>query len=408
MDFSAQGYPPDWPGGPWPGWGQPSPYWAGPGMYDPSFDPRMLEASYLAWQQQCMMMGAQPNFGMQPKRRSAPRQTSSTLAKRQILQSYTPPEWKKKQKAVPVGDSDLKKEKAEAPTAAAAAEQGLHVHRLKTLFAGSKEDQMEAFDLLQGNVWQYTIFSQDSCCIVQDALEAANVETLRRLVQELHGHVPEAAESPNGNHVLQKIIEVSSFAEAVFIAEEILPRLLHVCRNRYGCRIICRLLEQKSWDHKAIALLVDALLKKVCELSRHPFGHYVIQSLLENGNAEQQKCVAQGFFDELHRHATNRTASHVLEKVFFFCGTEERRMLAGELLREDGAVDAEKIDELAQNQSGCRTLKAVVGASVEESLQVLLYIEQNLPRIQENKWGRRMVEEWAKAGKIKMPSAPEV
>lgn len=388
MESSTQGYLPDWPGGPWPGWMQASAPWAGSGMYDPSCDPYMLEASYWAWQQQCMMMGAQPYSGMQTKRRLAPRP-------KQIA------------KTVPTSDSDLKIEKAEFPGAAAAEEQSADVSRLKKLVAGSKEEQHEAFVALQGRVWLYTLLSQDSCFIVQDALEASNVETLKRLVQELHGHVPEAAESPNGNHVLQKIIEVCSFAEAVFIAEEILPRLLHVCRNRYGCRIICRLLEQKSWDHQAMSLLVDILLQKVCELSRHPFGHYVIQSLLENGNAEQQKRVAQGFFDELHRHATNRTGSHVLEKVFFFCGAEERRTLAGELLREDGEVDAEKIDTLAQNQSGCRTLRAMVHAPVEESLQVLSYIQQNLSCIQDNKWGRKMVEDLAKSGKIKIPPLAE-
>lgn len=62
------------------------------------------------------------------------------------------------------------------------------------------------------------------CRVIQKALEVIGVQRLLALVSEFEGHVLKCVHDQNGNHVIQKCIEVLS---------------LKVCRGRTDWRLAC-------------------------------------------------------------------------------------------------------------------------------------------------------------------------
>jgi len=112
----------------------------------------------------------------------------------------------------------------------------------RKLSEGGRRGVEDTLETLHGQVWSV---SQDpvGCRIVQLALERISHQEAAELVKELHGHVQEAATSPRANYVLQKVVSQLTFDAAKFVAEELVGSCGRIARHRFGCRILCRLME---------------------------------------------------------------------------------------------------------------------------------------------------------------------
>jgi hypothetical protein len=171
------------------------------------------------------------------------------------------------------------------------------------------------------------------CRLLQDALEVADVSTGAQLTAGLQGHVRELINSPHGNYVIQKVIEVLPVAQASFVAQELLNHGANVARHRFGCRIICRLLEHfageslSDSDGDARNALLNEVIEETSNLSRHAFGHHVIQSIIEHGMPAQRDNVIRKVSRDLHRNLKNRSASFVIEKILVDCPLDEHKMI---------------------------------------------------------------------------------
>mmetsp|Transcript_78550 Transcript_78550/g.202292 ORF Transcript_78550/g.202292 Transcript_78550/m.202292 type:complete len:380 (+) Transcript_78550:110-1249(+) len=148
-----------------------------------------------------------------------------------------------------------------------------------------------AIAAMRGNVWQ---LSQDAqgCRAVQLAMDVASSSDAKALVAELHRHVEEAVYSPHANYVIQKVIEAMPTTVSTFVAEELAGLGVVVARHRFGCRILCRLLEHSVASGAAAAAVIDECLTHAQDLCRHTFGHYVMKAILEHGTAEQRQRIA--------------------------------------------------------------------------------------------------------------------
>ncbi|CAE8601664.1 unnamed protein product, partial [Polarella glacialis] len=176
------------------------------------------------------------------------------------------------------------------------------------------------------------------------------------LTSELHGHVRQAIGSPHANYVIQKVIEVMPTAVASFVAEELRGSGAVVARHRYGCRILCRLLEHSATELGTVAL-ADEALADCDELCRHSFARHVLQSVLEHGLPKQRACIAAALRNDLLRNARNRNASYVIERALTYCAPEDRDALCYEL---SGDPASDNIVSLAQNQFGCYVVRALM------------------------------------------------
>lgn len=190
---------------------------------------------------------------------------------------------------------------------------------------------------------------------MQLALENAPAKDAVALALGLRGHVRETIRSMHGNYVLQKIIEVVPASIACFIAEELIGVAAEVSRHRFGCRVLCRLLEHISPRDKWISSLVDEILMEALSLCRHTYGNYVVQHVLEFGLEYQQRKVVLALRKDLNGNARNQYASHGIEKALTFGPSDSR-----DGILEDLFCDPNNVLELAEHQFGCYVVRALL------------------------------------------------
>jgi len=165
--------------------------------------------------------------------------------------------------------------------------------------------------------------AEGSCRLIQKLLSVLSAASRDRLTGALVQHWVELYESRNGNHVLQKVIEVTPSTDS-----EILPLLIEkilakkgptketegpiaVARHQYGCRVLERLIEHCT--EGSLGALVERYVASVDELCRHQYGNFVIQHLLEHGSDELRLQINRQLLKNIEVLSTHRTASHVVQ-----------------------------------------------------------------------------------------------
>eukprot|EP00929_Paragymnodinium_shiwhaense_P024617 TRINITY_DN1508_c2_g1_i1.p1 TRINITY_DN1508_c2_g1~~TRINITY_DN1508_c2_g1_i1.p1 ORF type:complete len:454 (+),score=102.35 TRINITY_DN1508_c2_g1_i1:83-1444(+) len=175
-------------------------------------------------------------------------------------------------------------------------------------------------------------FDSQGCRVMQVAIEKGSPADVAELLRELQGSVLRAASSPHGNYVLQKIVEVMPPAFSTFIVEELLGSAAETARHRFGCRIVCRLLEHSSTDSRTVKLM-DELLAEVGSLVRHEFGHHVMESILEHGIEMHKQVIMVALEQEMGENVFNRSALFALDRALKQSTPGERRRLGSALRR---------------------------------------------------------------------------
>lgn len=222
-----------------------------------------------------------------------------------------------------------------------------------------------------------------SCRAAQIALQEAPVKDAIALAGSLRGHVRKAMGSMYANYVLQKVVELTPVSASSFVAEELAGMGSDTARHRYGCRIICRLLEFGSPDEPATSQLFAEVLREADTLVRHSFGGYVAQHFLEFGSAEHKQRVGQAVRRHLVTNCLHKRGSRLVEAALQQCAEEDKRAIADELL-----ATRETLLEVAQNQYGCHVAKALLRASGENRRRVAEYLRPVREQMRTSKYGK--------------------
>jgi hypothetical protein len=209
------------------------------------------------------------------------------------------------------------------------------------------------------------------CRLLQQALDIADaladINLLMQLIEGLKGHVREAINSPHGNYVIQKIVEVVPLSQASFVARELLGSGSNIARHRFGCRVLCRILERfgsaakEGQEDEAVAELLQEVITDSIDLSRHNFGHHVLQSLLDHGKRAQREEVIRKLCRDLPRNLKTRNAGFVFEKLLTECSVEERSLVFDRLAAGGSEVRAALAQSGRTGARICRLLKSYLG-----------------------------------------------
>lgn len=167
--------------------------------------------------------------------------------------------------------------------------------------------------------------------VIQKLLEVLQPSARDRLVAQLCADTISLYESPHGNHVLTKVIEVVPRPALKPILEQMrLQGGRAVARHRFGCRILERLVEHG--DEVQTNCLTDQCIEHAEELSRHEFGNFVIQSLLEHGSPRQRGAIILQLLPFIPQLSMHRTASHVVQQALKYGSEEWQHAIVNALL----------------------------------------------------------------------------
>jgi len=198
--------------------------------------------------------------------------------------------------------------------------------------------------------------NQDSSRVAQLALEEASPNEAVILLKGLRGHVREALKSMHCNYVIQRAVELLPNESANFIPQELLGSGQDVARHRFGCRILCRLLEHGSLEEASKHALLEEVLADTGDLSRHAFGNFVIRHCLEFGHSWHRHLIASALcVTNLVETAKDQNGSHVVEAAVAFCETADKKSIADALLS-----DPDQLYSLATDNYGRHPVKALL------------------------------------------------
>ena len=219
----------------------------------------------------------------------------------------------------------------------------------KLLDFGTAKMKSEIRDTLEGEMLSLSL-QMYGCRVVQKAIETVDEEDLPRLLREFHNDVLGCIHDQNGNHVIQKCIEVlngrANKAEALrdlhratflreqidFILNDILSNAIALSCHPYGCRVLQRILEHCT-EEKKMAILNEI---KLChkDLLDDQYGNYVIQHVLQYGRDVDRDSIVQIVVDcGLLGLARQKFASNVVEKLLKYGNNDQRRAVVREMLK---------------------------------------------------------------------------
>lgn len=113
---------------------------------------------------------------------------------------------------------------------------------------------------------------RNSCRVIQKAIRCLEEEEVCKLVTKFHDQVLTFTHDPNGNHVIQRSIQVlSAFAKIAmsngdddiatslsdqmqFIIDDIAANTETLSTHRYGCRVVQRVIEHCLDEQKDVVL----------------------------------------------------------------------------------------------------------------------------------------------------------
>jgi len=238
-------------------------------------------------------------------------------------------------------------------------------------------------------------FDSAGCHVVQQAMKVSGADVATGLAKELEGSGKDAAYSPYANYVLQRIVEALPHSSTSFVAEELLGVAANVSQHRFGCRILCRLFEHCAKSIAALSI-ADELMTDILALSRHEYGHYVLQALVEHGSAGHRRAIAQAFVGDLAFHVEDGSTSYVLESIFMHCAEHEQRELLVALLRGGPHV----LDAFTCKVAGIRVLRALVKSQGAQNPQLLTKLLALAPQIRACSQGHRLLQEMKQANLV--------
>jgi hypothetical protein len=171
---------------------------------------------------------------------------------------------------------------------------------------------------------------------VQERLERKDKATIAALHAELPGRVGKLMANNNANHVLQAIFKNLPPGNelCLLVVQELQGQAADVAMHRYGCRVLCRMLEHRGTSQQGL-LLADEALRRGESLLTSQYGSPVAECVLEFGSPPQQ----QRILDMLKSRVTlarDKYGSHVMERALEHANEASRAELVESLMQQEG------------------------------------------------------------------------
>lgn len=290
--------------------------------------------------------------------------------------------------------------------------QCLHIHdadKVERIFQSCVRDLHESWEnarkcalaqCMQVSSVTYQLAKHPTFCrLLQAAFEMGVLpeSVTDQLFFNLLPNIVELANHPSANFVLQRIIDVKPPATAELLVWKVqatpqqttpsmsLPTAVLLAKNRHGCRILERLIEHAGAILEKYGI-VRSLVTHAETLSKHPFGNFVIQRLIEHMEAARNE-LFEMLKSHMRLHASHRTASHVLQLLLENLDEARCQHLMERLLEE--GVDGCSLEDVMTTRYGSFVVLQVVQSEYPGSAAVRDRVQSNEERLRKSEWAMK-------------------
>lgn len=134
----------------------------------------------------------------------------------------------------------------------------------------------------------------------------------------------------NGNHVIQKCLNVYRENYNNFIYEAACKNVVDIATHRHGCCVLQRCIDAAS--PQQLNLLIDNIVENAVSLVKDAFGNYVVQYILDLNSMSVNARLALIFMESMQELSTQKFSSNVIEK----CLQQNSSEIQQEMIMEIG------------------------------------------------------------------------
>eukprot|EP00933_Yihiella_yeosuensis_P030055 TRINITY_DN2372_c0_g1_i1.p1 TRINITY_DN2372_c0_g1~~TRINITY_DN2372_c0_g1_i1.p1 ORF type:complete len:530 (+),score=137.75 TRINITY_DN2372_c0_g1_i1:109-1698(+) len=226
--------------------------------------------------------------------------------------------------------------------------------------------------------------------VVQKAIEVADSKLQKDIIAALEPHAVELYESPEGNYVLQKLIETCT-PDSLQGVRNVLEGKgwEEVAQHRYGCRALERFLEQTS-KMEQLESLIAVIEARAVAMSCNKFASHVVKHVFEYVPAMRGRVLAS-ILPETCTLAKTKYGSWVVQKALDHCNQESKSLIARAFL--DSEQEKLTLEDVACDQYGSHVAKQLANLS-DKTLRSEIYgrFSQSQDRLGKDHFGRKVLE----------------
>ena len=285
---------------------------------------------------------------------------------------------------------------------------------IQKLFEYGTPDQCETLaSLIMGQ--SVTLAMQMyGCRVIQKALEYVGTPRLIALVAEFDGQqVLRCVYDQNGNHVIQKCIEVVSRTARSASSEELSEYLSsriqfiitafrgqvkELSKHPYGCRVVQRILEHCTNAQKASVL--EELRICCADLVQDQYGNYVIQHVMQHGWEADRAVLIREVQSHLLDFSQHKFASNVVEKCLQYANKNDRDAMIWGIINVtfdlNSPVDAKTgqcvLENMVRDPYANYVVQKVIDVSDEKQRGAIIrYVKDNIVQLRKYTYGKHII-----------------
>lgn len=137
------------------------------------------------------------------------------------------------------------------------------------------------------------------------------MEQQAELTKELATDILKVIMDQNGNHVIQRIVEMVPRKHLDFIMDALRGQVLTLSTHQYGCRVVQRMMEHGTEEDKAA--IIKELHPSAQILLTDQFGNYVAQHVIKHGKPDDHSKMVKLVMEQLIDLCKHKYASNVVE-----------------------------------------------------------------------------------------------
>ncbi|KAG2183300.1 hypothetical protein INT43_006305 [Umbelopsis isabellina] len=216
---------------------------------------------------------------------------------------------------------------------------------------------------------------------VQKMIESLSTSRqIRMIIVALTPNVVTLIKDLNGNHVIQKCLHRLSAADNQFIYDAVSRHCVEVATHRHGCCVLQRCIDHASISQRA--QLVTEVTHHALPLVQDPFGNYVVQYVLDLGDAVFSDALIRRFVGNVCKLSVQKFSSNVIEKA---SEVETRQLLIEEMLDKDA------LEKLLRDSFANYVVQTSLDyADPEQRIKLVDCIRPILPSIRNTPYGKRI------------------
>jgi hypothetical protein len=286
---------------------------------------------------------------------------------------------------------------------------------LQKLFEYGTPEQCETLAALLTGQAVMLSMQMYGCRVVQKALEYVNTQRLVAIVTEFENPqvLLRCVHDSNGNHVIQKCIEIVSKAareaatpdmseflssRIMFIINAFQGRVKELSSHPYGCRVVQRILEHCSNPQKALVL--EELRKCCAELVQDCYGNYVIQFVMQHGWDADRAVLVKEVQAHLLDFSQHKFASNVVEKCLQYANKRDRDEMIWAIINVtfdlNNPVDANTghcvLESMVRDPYANYVVQKVIDVSDDrQRAAIVRYVKENIVQLRRYTYGKHII-----------------